>query len=457
MRKLIAFIIIFGLFVFPLTAQQEINTHLLRGVWQANRTNPALVPANRLTIGLPGFYNNALITNVTYDDLVVKNEKGENVLDIDRAIGKLAPDNLIRENLDIETVSLGLHYGRLFLSFGHSLRFSALLDYPKTLPQLIWQGNAQFIGQEVDFGFDLHLFSHHEFALGAAFKLTDNLTVGGRLKYLSGVADISTDRRKLNLYTDDDVYQLTLNSDFRVNSAGSLDYDGFSDLTIDFDFGRFDTEELFSGNSGMAFDLGAHLQLGRFDIAVSALDIGSKIDWKKNVTNYSLQGVYEYKGLDVAEGILEDSTDFGSTLDSIRAIYNPVETNLAYSNELPARYYLSATYQLAERWRLGAVYYLESYRDKNDSAFGVGANYQVLPILGLGASYAFRNDRYDNFGVNATFKLGPVQLMAATDNILTAFRPKRSNSANVRIGLNLLFGSVATDPDKISDQESFFK
>ncbi|MDX1942367.1 MAG: hypothetical protein SFU99_17515, partial [Saprospiraceae bacterium] len=86
MKKiLIHFILIIS--VLSLNAQEELGTHLLRGVWQANKTNPALLPEGRFVIGLPGVYNNLNITNITYNDLVVKDENGETVLDIDNAIG----------------------------------------------------------------------------------------------------------------------------------------------------------------------------------------------------------------------------------------------------------------------------------------------------------------------------------------------------------------------------------
>ena len=64
---------------------------------------------------------------------------------------------------------------------------------------------------------------------------------------------------------------------------------------------------------------------------------------------------------------------------------------------------------------------------------------QLLSWLNLGASYAFRSETFDNLGINATVKVGPVQVFSVTDNIISALRPKDSHSANVRVGLNLLF------------------
>lgn len=442
-------------FSSALSAQEALSTHFLRHTWQANRSNPAFFPEHKFVIGLPGIHNSLQVTNITYGDLATVDENGERVLHIDEAIEKLGTDNLIRENLDIETISLGVRLGRISLSLGHSLRFNAFMNYPKTLPQLIWQGNAQFIGQEVSFGPDVDLYGYQEYALGLAAEILPGLTLGGRAKLLAGVADIHTERRDLRLRTDSDIYQLQLTADFLANSAGSLRYDGFDDLTVDFDFGSFDPEALFTGNTGLAFDLGLALRLGRLQLAASALDLGG-IRWDEEVRNYSLQGVFEYQGLDLAQDVFEDTTNVGSVLDTLREIYEVVETNEHYRTQLPARYYLSGIYELNNRWQVGALFYAENYRGEFSPAVALSANFSLLSFLNLGASYAFRSEHYDNLGLNAAIKLGPLQVMAATDNILTAVRPKDSHSANLRLGVNLLFGKVEGQNAQGDSPGSFF-
>lgn len=434
------FLIIFlGLGLTPLLAQQELSTPFYRNVWQANQTNPALFPDQKFIIGLPGIYNNLLVENLTYNELVTKSD-GQNVVDVDKGISLLDPTNILRENLALETISFGVNLGKLHLNIGHAVKYNAFIDYPKTLPQLIWQGNAQFVGQTVSFGPDLDLNGYHEFSVGAAYQLTPFLTVGGKVKYLSGIADISTPRTDLSLSTSDDVYQLELEADYLVNSSSSLEYDGFDDLNLNFNFGNLETKNLFSQNTGLSFDLGAHLQLGKLDIAASALDIGGKIDWDENVRNYSLKGTYEYQGLDVAQGILDDQTDLGNAIDTLRDIYDPIETRTAYQTVLPLRTYLSLGYQLTDKFRLGTLLYTENFRGVTYGALAFNGQLELHKMLTVGATYAYRQERFDNFGLQAVASLGPVQLIAATDNILTVVQPANSHSANFRVGLSLLFG-----------------
>ncbi|GJM35135.1 MAG: hypothetical protein DHS20C18_41360 [Saprospiraceae bacterium] len=434
-------------------AQQELGTHFMQDYWQSTYTNPGLMPNGRIIIGLPGLYNNLLVTNVTFDDILTKDENGDRRINVSNAIPKLGPDNYVREDLDIETVSLGLRLGKVMLTIGHKLRFNTFVNYPKTFPQLVWEGNAQFVGQNVEFGPDIQASAYHEIALGGAYQIGKHFTIGGRVKFLSGVTDVSTDRTKLSLYTSDDVYQLDLDADFRVNTSGALEYNGFDDLAIDFNFGRFETKNFLSKNSGMAFDLGATAKFGKLGLAASILDIG-EITWKEEAKNYSLLGHYEFQGLDIARDILDDSTDIGSALDTLQAIYEPTETSNSYKTKLPSRVYLSATYQLTEKLQLGGLFYTERFRGENFPAVALSAQYQLNKYLRLGGLLAYRNETFDNVGVNAAVVVGPVQVIAATDNLLTVFSVSKHNNANLRLGVNFVLGEKATETDK--ETESFF-
>jgi hypothetical protein len=432
-------------------AQEDLSTHFMRHTWQANRTNPALFPNYKVAVGLPGFYNSLYLSNITYNDVVVDNK-----IDPNAAIAVLDErDNIIRENLDIETINVGVRLGKFGLSFGHAARFNAFLNYPKALPQLIWQGNAQFIGETVDFAPDIDLFSYQEFSLGVMYDINPNFSIGGKVKLLSGSATTQTTGNRLQLTTSDDVYQLTLDADYTVNTSSSLDYNGFDEVEVNFDFGTFDGGDLFSQNTGIAFDLGARFAFDKFEFAASVIDLGASINWEEEVNNYSLTGVSEFKGLEFADEILEDSTEFGSVLDTLESFYDFTETSNAFSTTLPTRFYLSATYQIRSNWTGGIMFYSERYREETFPALALGTNIDLLPFLNVGGVYAMRSGTFDNLGLNATIKLGPVQLLAATDNIFTALQPKDSNAANLRVGLNLLFGEMDL-PERLNGGASFY-
>lgn len=436
-----------------LHAQNDLSSLMLVNSWQNMAVNPALQPGG-FTINLPGVYNNLWVTNITFNDLVVE-ENGEQVLDISNAISQMGTQNYLREDLDIETIGIGVQFGSFGLSLGHRLRFNALIDYPKTLAQLIWEGNAQFVGETINFGPAFELTAYHEFALGASYQIGDNIKLGGRVKLLSGAANLNTSRSDLELTTSDDVYQLRMDADYVVNSAGTLSYDGLRDINVDFNFGNFSTEELFGGNTGMAFDFGVAVKLDRLQIAVSAVDIGAEISWEDNVSNYTLDGVYEFEGLDIAQDLFNDEESFGSVIDSLYDTYEPVETNNPYTSQIGAKYYFSGQYELNDEVSVGLIGYTDDYREVSTTGLAMTGSINFSPLLRVGAFYGLRNERFDNLGVNATLSLGPVRLLVATDNIISAFRPQDAHLANFRLGANLQFGQEKEEMDT-SNGNRFF-
>lgn len=418
----------------------------MRHTLQANRVNPAFMTDYKVTVTLPGVYNNLRVSNFTYGDLLIEGDNGRTILSPNAVINQLdETGNIVRTNLDIETLGLGLRFNKLGLNLTHTLRSHAYLNYPKALPQLIWQGNAQFIGETVNFAPQLALHTYHEIALGAIYDITPNFSIGAKAKLLSGQSALHTAGNRLQLTTSNDVYQLNLNADYTVNSAGSLSYEGLEDAAVDLDFGSVQADRLFSQDRGVAFDLGARFAFDKFEVTASVLDLGGTINWEEEVNNYRLSGDYTFEGLEFASDILEDSTEFGSVLDTLEAIYDFEETRNGFSTDLPTRVYIGINYELLDNWDAGILFYTENYLGETYPAVAVGSNVELADFVNLGATYAFRTGTFDNIGLNATFQLGPVQLLAATDNIITAFRPEDSNSAHFRLGLNLQFGQLEED------------
>jgi hypothetical protein len=417
-------------------AQEELSAPFLKGAWAAYQANPAALPEGRIAVGLPTFYNNIYISSVTYNDLFGHDTQGLPFIDVDRAINRLSTENTIRENLQWGTLGVAFNFDAWSFSIQHGIRHNAYLRYPKTLAQLIWQGNAQFIGQEVAVGPDTHLFSYHELALGAAWRLGAKATLGARVKGLSGIADVSTPRHSLHLTTDEEAYALSLRSDLLVNNAGAISYEGFESLSLDFHFGRFDASRLTRRNYGYAFDVGLAVVTGRFHWGLSALDLG-RIQWRDNVENYTLEGVRTFSGLDISASFFNDSIRFGSLLDTLAEAFDVEKGFAPYSVDLPARVYFSGEYLIDAKWRAGAVFYLEPYRGRQFTAAAVSANFRAFPFLDLGMVYAWRHGTFDHVGMNASIYVGPVHGVIATDNLFSALQIKDSHSANLRIGLGL--------------------
>lgn len=458
MHKQIYLSILLSLISLPLIAQQDLGIHFMNGIWQSTFTNPANVPDHKFVISLPGFYNQARIDNFTYHDVIRTNDQGETIIDIDNVISAMGPENIIRNQADVPTLALGVKINNIFLQAGHRLHVNAYLDYPKELAQVLWQGNAQFVGQVVDIGPDILTQAYHSFYVGATGEIAPGVWLGGRFKVLNGIADLSTSSRELRFLTDEEYYQTTLEANYSLNGTGSLEYNGLNnDSGIDLNNGNFDFDQLFADNYGIAVDLGIKMRYDRLTLAFSALDLGA-ITWREDASNLSLNGRFDYEGLDIIKDALHENTSSVSIRDSIEAAFSVEETNLSYSTALPAKFYISGAFDLSEQMQLGGLVYVERFREKTIPTFGISLNTRLTRLLSLGGLYSYNEQEPIRFGANAALTLGPIQLMAATDNLLTAFRLEDSNSANFRLGLNLVFGrNRESDIDRISNQDDFFR
>ena len=429
-----SFIIVLLLFASQLLAQQELGLHFMPHVWQSNSTNPAFVQDNKLTIGLPGIYSAIAFDGPTYNQIVAK-QNGKTVVDVDKLISNLEPENAIRNELGIPSLSLSFKLKNLHLTLGHAVKYSAFLKYPKTLPQLVWQGNAQFIGETVELGNEVELAGYHELTTGAAYKLGP-VTLGANVKFLSGIAGAATDKNHhaASLYTDPDVYQITLNGDYILHSASTIDYQEFEDVNVNFSYAKLTAKNFFSKNSGMALDFGIRAELGKLDLAASLLDLG-KITWDDNVTNYEATQTYQYDGLDFSGALTGDSVTFGDALDTLKAIFKVKETSGSYTTTLTCKIYLSARYKLSEKLAVSGLFYNENYRGESLSSVAVGINFSPIKQLNAGLSYAFKQPKsYNNIGLNLTLNIGRVQVFGVTDNLFSLINPGDSRSFSARAG-----------------------
>ncbi|MBK8493085.1 MAG: hypothetical protein IPL49_19935 [Saprospirales bacterium] len=423
--------------VAGLQAQAEWGLFSQTGLWQANRVNPAIWPDQKLIISLPGLQNTLFFTGPTYGD-VIGEVNGQKVFDVNALIDNLESDNLVREHLEINTLGVGIRLGNSFgVSFQHLVHFNAYLAYPKVLPELVWKGNGPFVGQIIMLDHDLQLYSYNEYAFGGYYE-RGALQAGARVKLLTGIGDVSTERGRAALYTDTAFYQLQFLADYQLNTSAYFNYQSYNDLELNFDFGQLRLDRLFTANPGLAFDLGIRLKQEKWWLAASALDIGS-INWKDNVRNYRAQGEYKFDGLDISAALTGDSIKFEDALDTLKQLFAFPATEEAYITSLPTKVYLSGGVHLGEKWQVGGTLFSEWYRNTTYAGFAVNAGFTPAEWLTIGGSYGVFRNTFTNIGLSGAARLGPVQLYVLADNITAVFRPSDSRFFHIRTGLNLVF------------------
>lgn len=418
--------------VFVIKAQQEQSLHFLQNVWQSNLTNPSFVSDKKVQIMLPSFYFNVNSPDFTVNELFKSNAEGK--LTLSDIAGRVKPQNRMDANVNIQ--SLGLSYTlnkKLSLSVYHAVNGNPSVDVNGGLVKLVANGNNQFLGKSVPFNSNLNGSIYSEIGIGAAYQIKSNISIGARVKLLNGVAGVFTEKNKLNVAFDQNDYSLRFDNDFDVLAYSFSKYkniNGVSDLV---------SEGFGGSNKGVAFDVGATMKVGKINLAASIIDLGGAIKWQNDGKRYASSGIYSYSGVNSDDFFNVDSLNSDGFRDTLKKIIGFKESeNPSYNQKLPAKIYLSGTYQLNEKLRLGALLYNENGGlSVSRTGFAVNATYQLLKQIQLGGTLGLRNGSLSNLGMHFVAQFGPVQFFGVTDNIISAFRPYDSKNANGRLGINL--------------------
>ena len=303
----------------------------------------------------------------------------------------------------------------------------------------------------------LRMSHYREYGIGYARDLMeDKLTVGGKVKYLYGMENISTKKADLTLHTDPENFSLTMNSEFDVNFAGIpvivTDTSIAADSTYKFTTGSY----LFKKpNHGFGIDLGANYKINdKFRVSASVIDLGF-IKWKEYATNVNVaKSSFTFEGVDIKDFMpSNDTTNTDTTspwdnlLDSLIGTFDPTISQKSYSTPLLTRFYLAGNYNLNETSDVGLLFHGEIYKGAFRPAFSVSINNRLGKILSTSVSWSYVNRSAANIGLGVALNLGPLQWYMVMDNILAPFIPYATKNVHVHGGFNLTFGREKKDKD----------
>lgn len=430
-------------------SQQDLSLLFLSEVGQHSYANPAFHSEYELTIGIPILSSNYIgLSNsgFTYNDIFSR-ENGSLRLNLDDLVGELSDVNHFEADASIDLLQLGYRTSeRLFLSLNLTARSYKSVMYPGDLVDFLVAGNEPFIGEQLRVSPKVESFSFVELGLGASYKLTERLRIGGRLKLLGGIESATTQNAQLDLLTDADTYHLTAvaNASLLTSNFQRMDAEGL-------DLGNIN----FVNNLGVAVDLGATYEVtDRLELGLSLLDIGA-IKWKENTYEYYLdpqEANYTFEGSPINELFEEGSAPFSAIIDTIQDNFDFQErSSTAYTTSLPVKSYLTGKYRFSNSLSAGAAVFMQHYQDRWKTGLGLNLTKQFSRLLTTSFTYSMREDTYNNFGGGISLNLKPVQLYLVSDNLLNALYYgvtdgkfngyiNNSRSMNIRFGINLIFG-----------------
>jgi len=457
-------LIIIALFFVSLTTKAQDNTmYFMQRIPQSTYTNPAFQPECNWYIGFPAlsefsfkFQNTGFSYNDLYKPGTGVNNKDSLFPDLYGIVNKLKTKNYITPEFSNEMFSFGFKIKDIAINFRFSNKTTLQVSYPKDLIAFGVNGNTSYLNKRADFGVGFNFTNYNEAALGASWKINDNLSVGATFKYLMGIANINFEKMNIGITTKIDTTPATNDNyisydvDAKINTSLPLAVKMNQQGYVDFSNTKMDTTDLVkkiltNKNYGFGIDFGITYRVWKdLTVTASVIDLGY-INWQATPSNFSGTHTYQFTGFDLANKN-QNTVDLGQVvMDSLKKIQNVVYTQSAYKTFLTPKIYLGADWVYTKNFSFGALLKNEIYDNTFHPSFTLTAQAKFFKLWELTASYSMMDNRYDNLGFGISMRLTPIQIYIVSDNITAAMYPKDATMVNIRFGINLTFGCKKTE------------
>lgn len=428
---------------FTSVHSQDLGLNFVNGLPESY-INPAFDTDKTFIIGLGSRMYDLGNESFTLEDAFVDAEGGK-ALDFSRIVDKVNADNLIRFNEDLKTFEFGYKMGQTIVYGGHSWKLNASANYSSELIQLLAFGNEPYIGQTLTIGPKVAFTSYNETYLGFSSG-NEKFRFGVRAKLLNGAQNVQSGSSKLALSTGEEIYRLTLDSDYEVFSSGVVDYRGIDDFDVNAQ--RLNFDHFLSANWGYGLDIGLSIRLGNAEILMSGVDLG-QIKWTQNANRYFSNERIEFEGLDINDFIGSD-TDY-SIEDSLKSLINLNEEAVSYTTSTNGKIYIGGKYKINDLYRVGAVLKREVTPVDNTYAFMINGQRKVGKYFEIGLSATYQDGSIANLGGQIMAEVGPVMVYAVAHNAIAALLPEQFNSISIRFGGQIRFNKRKKSEDVDTD------
>lgn len=384
---------------------------------------------------------------------------------------------LINQQIEIFNAGFRLRNEKYYLSFGIQQKTEGFSLYPEEPADLYFNGNDQNRDgkPEYDDNFNLNQLSFAGeiigvFHVGISKKINDNLTLGARLKLLSGAINIDF----TNNFGDYNLSKGTIfnnhnfnNMDFAFRSSGLINPEGNNilDETSQILKGLF----FMNGNIGVGLDLGLTYHASEEVIlTASVLDL-DYINYSNEVVKYEIKNDFvlaDQEYFDPTEG--DEFNYWNDKLDSYMDPDNPagfirmdtLQTSY-FTNHAP-KFNASAKYRItrASNEKYNSVYrnsyYVTPIQDALTTEFGLQTYvafhpnrmiWAVTPFISrdinkyLSAKFTYTYSKFSakNIGLGISAHYKSFNFYVTADNLLALPKWKDSNYQSAQFGMNFMF------------------
>ena len=378
------------------------------------------------------------------------NQSDSLVIDLDKFMGSLSNKNFVYESAALTVLEGGYRKGKNFYAASITEREFTQIFFSKGLVQLIKYGNYPYVGKTYYSGnFGVGAQHYREFAFNYSHDVSKKLTFGGAAKILFGMAVVQTNGMNLSATSPTDGKYLNVTATGKVNISAPINftYNTFGEITSTNSVANYSIKDYLTNlsNPGIAFDLGFAYHLNKkTELSASIIDLGM-IGWTSNTTRFTEQGHFMYRGVSLNNSASTPTVvgDFNDAItlvsDSISKAFRPAHSESSFATLIPAKIYFGIERQLNDIVYVSGVTRIRIFNNRIHTSLTASANTLLGNVLSLSASYSIMESTFDNLGLGAGIKAGPVQLYAATDNLFSPFYPSQARNMNLRIGINFIF------------------
>lgn len=433
MKKIFITIVFFISILFiknSLKAQYSDITYFMRSTPFSYKMNPAQIPTSSFYLNLPllsGINLDLKTSGFSYNDLIKRRVDDSLYIDFKGFYNSLSHSNYFKINGNFEILGFGFNAGKKnYISFGIDLNLDSRLRFSNDLfGSLTGDKTFSYVPLEVS---DKNIFSLNSYlstSIGYSRVVNKKLNVGLKAKFILGIANVTTQESKLQIYQDNN--GLTAQSNFLINTSsiiGSLKLPSLNSTdSIEFDINSDSIIANIMKNKGFGVDLGATYKLNdKMILSLSIQDLGF-INWEANTNDVISKHPNEKYTFTGFENISSDSSfsqQIQQIADSLVEAFDiTIRKGNAYTTMLPTKIYVGYEWNFSKRHHLNALY-----------KASIGSNYFDNY---LAAFYSLQLERYLNVSIGNTFSF------ENNFNNINAFNPSIAFNANILV-LNIYFG-----------------
>jgi hypothetical protein len=410
-----------------LHAQQDIALHNQPDLVQTLILNPAIQKETKFSLGL--FHANIGALSSGFSAFQALSRGSMLKENIDNILSNISSEDFIqlgsRNNILIAQLKINKQWQ---LSGGFQLTNFSNLEVPVNLIKLSGGNNREeFLNKELELGnFGLEVLQLATYHVGASYAVSDQLSLGIRLRRHRGLLhyQINRNENQLNVFLGDE--QWRVDADILVRS--SLAGDEIAQV--------FSRDINWKVNKGLSLDLGIQYQpYEKWTFLASLLQLGS-IRWNGNNQFYRSRGRLQFSGI---EG---DITDLNSgiiaIMDSLSQLLEfsklPGET---YNSPLPTQWILGTNYVLFPNHSLDLWIYNTHWQNRWFWMISGRWQWRPRPLFNLWVNTHITQGGLPGLGMGGQLKIWVLRLFGSIDYTRPNFNLSKVRGIQANLGLNI--------------------